>query len=222
MKLTKIAIALGAVLAMAAVVASGVSARMLKSNAGVNTVSLAGEDTAKTHKLTIDGQNVTCESSKFMTGTINLPASTITTNAVYNNCTAFGFAGAKVNMGNCHYRINTPTKLAEDSYTASMDVICNGTTGGANVMNIFSAVFGSECEVTIGAQAGKNHIIILNETANVPKDLTLNITLEGLTATKNVDNGLCPLSGTGITNNVAHNGLLTVKDINNKDIFLEN
>ena len=222
MKLTKIAIALVVVLAMSAVVASGASAKKLISNAATN-VSLSGEDTGKTHKFTVDGQNVTCEKAVFNTGTIALPASTVTANAVYTNCTAFGFA-ATVNMGNCHYRINTPTKLAEDNYTASVDVICNATANSANnVINVNTNVFGSECSVSIGAQANKNHILIKNETANVPKDLSLNITVaETITATKNKDNGLCPLSGTGTVNNASYNGVLTIKDTGGKDIFLEN
>lgn len=223
MNLTKLTTVLVVVLAMSAVVASSASAKMLISNAGVNTASLKGEDTAKTHVLTIDGQSLTCENTVMTTGTINLPAATLTMNTVANGCSSFGFAGATVNMGNCHYRINTPTKLKEHEYTASLDIICNGTANSANnVINISSSVFGSECSVSIGAQAGRNHIIIHNTTTNVPKDITLTTTLEGITATKNKDNGLCPLSGTGTVNNVTTNGSLTVKDTNNKDIFLEN
>lgn len=221
MNLTKLMTAFVVVLAMSAVVASGASAKQLISNVSPASVSLHGVDTTN-HKMTIDGQNVTCNETVMNTGTINLPASTLTMNTVVNGCTAFGFAGATVNMGNCHYRLNTPTKINADEYTASLDIICNGTTGkGANVININSSVFGSECSVSIGEQTGKNHVVIHNTTTNVPKDVTFTTTIEGITVTKNKDNGLCPLSGTGTVNNATTNGDLTVTDINKKDIFFE-
>lgn len=213
MKLTKIAIALAAVLAMSAVMASAASAVELQAT-GNTEAELQGVDTVN-HVFKVDGQSVTCNESTFTTGKIAVPAKEITANAVYTGCTAFGFAGATVNMGNCHYRITQPNNVGTNEFTSLVDVICNGTNNSANnVINVNSSVFGSECSVSIGENTATPHILIKNTT----NDIDLNITINTITATKNKDNGLCPLNGTGTVNNATYTGELTITDINGKAI----
>jgi hypothetical protein len=205
MKLTKIAIALVAVLAMSAVVASGASANPLQSNA--KNVILIAEDNGS-HTFTVDGQKVVCNKAVFESGELAIPANTISpVNAVYNTCTAFGFAGATVNMGNCHYDFTTPNHINANEHTSEVMIVCTGNTG--NTINVNSSVFGSECSVSIGQNATNEHlahVVIDNTTNNAPKDLTLTIKVtSGIQVTKNKDNGLCPLSGTGTVNNGTYN-----------------
>ncbi|HEU5252885.1 MAG TPA: hypothetical protein VFU16_06130 [Solirubrobacterales bacterium] len=222
MKLTKFAIALVAVLALSALVASAASANQLTSP-GNNSVSLTAIDTGN-FVYSVDGQNVTCTESHYATGAMAVPANAITMNAVYTGCTSFGFAGSTVNMGNCHYGFTTPEKINTDEYTSKLSIICKDTKNSAsNTININSSVFGSECSISIGETGNEAlaHVIIHNTTGNVPKDLTFTTTVTGIRIVKNKDNGLCPLSGTGTVNNGTFNGSLTVKDINGKDILVE-
>ncbi|HEU5252535.1 MAG TPA: hypothetical protein VFU16_04305 [Solirubrobacterales bacterium] len=220
MKLTKIAIALVAVLAMSAVVASGAMAQPLTSNAGVNSVELEGEDTGN-HVFSVDEQNVTCKKATFKSGATAVPANQITVNALYNECTAFGFANATVNMGNCHYVFTTPNKLETDLYTSEVDVNCETNNAANNSIIVKSSVFGSECEVGISQHTGTKHVIIQNTTGNTPKDITMNVTVNAITVNRIKDNGLCPLKGTGEVNNGSYNGNVTVKEANGKDIWVE-
>ncbi|HEU5252970.1 MAG TPA: hypothetical protein VFU16_06570 [Solirubrobacterales bacterium] len=220
MKLTKIAIALVAVLAMSAVVASGASAEFqLESNQ--ENVQLVAEDNGA-HVFTVDGQNVTCKKAEFESGIIKTPANTISgVNAKYSNCTAFGFAGATVNMGNCHYDFTTPEQINSHEYTSKAMILCTG----ANNINVNSSVFGSECSVSIGQNTKNENLshVIIHNTTNTPKDLTLTITINEIQVTKNKDNGLCPLSGTGTVNNGSYNNTeagTTVRDKGGADIFI--
>ncbi|HEU5252884.1 MAG TPA: hypothetical protein VFU16_06125 [Solirubrobacterales bacterium] len=223
MNLTKIATALVAILAMSAVVASGASANQLTSP-GNNNVVLVTEDFGN-HVFTVDGQSLTCKKTSGESGTIAVPANTITglkTSA--SECSAFGFAGSIVNMGNCHTDFTTPTKLQTDEYTSQMMIICDQTSGSANnVITVNSSVFGSECSISIGQTGNEalNHVIIHNTTNNAPRDLTLTTKVTGIRVVKNKDNGLCPLSGTGTVNNGTLNGEATVREKAGKDISIE-
>lgn len=218
MRLTKIAIVLAAVLAMSTGLTSGASAHTLKSN--VSTVSLSGTDTVN-NVFTVDGQKVTCSEAKFATGSMAVPANQITMNTVHTGCTAFGFAGATVNMGNCHTRFTTPDHFNTNEHTSYVDIVCKDTTGqngGANVINVKSSVFGSTCSVSIGEKTEIAHawfIRVLN------KQFRLWMTLSNITATKNEDNGLCPLSGTGTVNNATYNGEVILSDNGGNEIFIE-
>lgn len=217
MGLTRIAFALVAALAMSALVASSASAQPLTSN--VSPVSLSGNSSGN-QEFTVDGQSVKCTSATISTGSISTPANEINgVTASYSGCTAFGFAGATVNMGNCTTSIHTPTKIVTDEYTETLGTFCSGATNA----NINSSVFGSECSVSIGQTGNENvsHAIAHNTTNNVPRDLTITTTTTGTRVVKNKDNGLCPLSGTGTVNNGTHNGTYTVFANNGNDIWLE-
>jgi hypothetical protein len=118
-------------------------------------------------------------------------------------------------MNSCDYKAEEPTKLAADEYTANVSVSC--TTAGDKI-NINATVFGSVCEVEIGAQGPIQHLILINETAS--KDVRLKVTLSGIKATILKDNGLCSLAGTGERNNVTTNGGFTAKATNEASAFV--
>ena len=207
MKLTKIAIALAAVLAMSALVASAASAAEFKSSK--SPVMLNGVQKEQ-HVFAVDGQKVTCNTAEFNKASQATPTKNITgVEAKYANCTAFGFAGATVNMGNCTYTFTEPNTTDGGAnvhlWTSKVDIGCSGGTP----ITINSSVFGSECSVSVAANANPTeHIIWEVDTTN--GDIFGKITVGGIGATKNKDNGLCPLSGTGTTNNATYNGTATV------------
>lgn len=203
MKLTKIAVALVAVLAMSALVASSASAAFqLKTNtAGKNAAMVFGEDNGN-HVFKVDGQSVTCTTAVFEKESIALPANTVPgVNASYNGCTAFGFAGANVKMNNCTYTFNEiNTQNATNSFSGTVANVC-----GATPIKVNANVFGSECEVQIGG-GGNNASLTNANYNNNATGVTITAAINNITATKTQDNGLCPLSGTGTVNNATYNG----------------
>ena len=198
-----VAMAIAALTAFVGV--SAASAAQYKASS--SPANLTGNQT-NTHKFNVDGSNVSCTGATFTRnglGTAENEVSLVV--ASYNNCTAFGFA-ATVNMGTCTYNFDTPNA----GLTANVDIAC---TSNANVTGnatnngdarVLTNVFGSECEVHVESQANKTGLSFKNVTEGTDKNVTVNSAVNALTAEKTKDNGLCPLSGTGVTNNATYNG----------------
>ena len=216
MKLTKIAIALAAVLAMSALVASAAAAAQYKSNA--SPVMLHGAQSGEGLVFSVDGQKTTCNTAEFNRASQATPANEVTgVVATYANCTTFGFAGSTVNMGNCTYTFKQPTLVEGMDYKANFGIAC-----GATPITIKSSVFGSECEITIGQTGNENlaHMLI-HRLTTPPVALLITFTVTGMRVTKVKDNGLCPLSGTGVVNNGTLNGSVNFEGTESIGIYVE-
>lgn len=204
MKLTKIAIALVAVLAMSAVMASAASALQYKSTSSpvmLHGVQPAGE--ANQHVFTVDKQAVKCNVAEFNKASQTTPANEITgIVATYSNCVAFGFVGATVNMGNCTYTFKAPTEVASMEFKSNVALAC-----GATPAVVKSSIFGSECEVTVGQAGNENLSESTTHEITITQDYfwTTHIT-ENITYTVVKDNGVCPLAGTGTRKTGSYNG----------------
>lgn len=217
MKLTKIVIALAAMLAMSAVLVSAASAAQYKSNK--SPVMLHGAQVEQ-HVFTVDGQKTTCNVAEFNKASQATPTNEISgVVATYNNCSAFGFAGATVNMGNCTYTFKQPNALEGNiTWTIGFGFFCSGGTP----MTIKSSVFGSECEVTIGQTGNENLFhIVLHLNFNPWPRIRFTFTLTPIRVTKIKDNGLCPLGGTGVVNNGTYNGTSEVEGTEEIGFFVE-
>lgn len=195
-----VAVAIAALTAFVGV--SSASAAQFTSTS--SPVMLFGEDNGK-HVFKVDGQSVTCNVGKFEKASLTTPANVIPgVTAAYSSCTAFGFAGATVNMGNCTYEFLQPNA----SFEGNVAFRCN-SSGKATV---FSSVFGSECEVTIGEASNTNlSKVTYKNLANSPTKVEMTAAVTGITANKVKDNGLCPLSGTGSTSNATYEGPTVVE-----------
>lgn len=147
--------------------------------------------------FTVDGQNVNCNTANVKANAASETTNTLTVIHLWSSCTAFGFAGATINPGSCH----TIWHLVNGE-TANVDVVC---TKEGDAITINSKVFGSECNVKIGAQTGLAHIIFFNQTTGGKMEIIAEQTVNKAAANVTADNGLCPLSGTGARNNVALN-----------------
>jgi hypothetical protein len=204
MKLTKIAAALAATLAMATVAVSGASAAQYRSSSA--SVALFGEGSF--HQFIVDNSSVECNTANFEKASQNMPTSEITNlTAGYSGCTAFGFSGATVNMGNCTYKLKQPnTVTAPHKFEANIALVC----GGANPMTINSSVFGSECSVSMGGGGNNGNLQDIGlEVETATGHILGDLAVSTMTVTKNKDNGLCPLNGTGTVNNGGYYGFLT-------------
>jgi hypothetical protein len=207
--MTRIGIALAAVLAIMTLTTSVTTAAEFKSSS--SPVMLFGGDSGN-HRFTVDGQAVTCNGAAFEKGSLTTPANTVRdVNASYNSCTAFGFAGATVNMGSCTYEFLQPSKINTNEFKGNVALGCAIETF-PNVfietpITIKSSVFGSTCEVLIHESGNTNLSSLRYE--NHAGDITVIAEVSGISVKKTVDNGLCPLSGTGTVSNGTYNGPTT-------------
>ena len=185
-KLKTLGVALVAVLALSAMVASAASAKQYTAASYPTTgtaTSALGNDV-----FTTEGGTVECASH--FEGTLTAASNTLTVKPTYTGCKAFGFVEAKVEMGNCDYLFTTPTKTATDVYTIQADVRCTSGT---------IKVIASSCEITIGEQNPGGHVIATLDTNTpaTPNDVTVQATVTGINYTVVKDGFLCPFNGTG-------------------------
>jgi hypothetical protein len=153
--------------------------------AAVPAVSTASNFTASSYPATFSGTSsgqvfvleagkVECGTTKF-SGTLTASSSSVTIEASYSSCKAFGFVSATVNMNGCDYVFSTFGKW---------DINC-----GASPITIST----STCEATINSQSGLAPLSIANGSGGLwlgpeTKSLVYTVTKDGIG---------CPFSGTG-------------------------
>jgi len=175
-KFKTLGLAMVAVLAMSAFVASAAQAQYTASSypTTAKATSEVGNDV-----FTTEGGTVECKSE--FSGTLSEASSTLTVTPHYTNCKAFGFATATVTMNECNYIFHRVTG-------ESSEVTVNCPAG-----KVITVVAGN-CEATIGTQAGKlSSVATSNSGSHV--NAQANVTKIAYTVTK--DGFLCPFAGTG-------------------------
>ena len=174
-KFKTLGLALVAVLAMSAVVASAASAQFTADKyptTGTATSAL-GNDDYKTEAGSI-------ECASHYEGTLNAASSTTTLKPVLTGCKAFGFAEATINMNGCHYVLHrTSATTSHLTTTCPAGQVIRTTAGN--------------CEVTYAAQSPTGSIT----TTNAGNNITLKANVTGIAYTVTKDGFLCPFGGTG-------------------------
>ncbi|HEU5253576.1 MAG TPA: hypothetical protein VFU16_09665 [Solirubrobacterales bacterium] len=205
--MTKLVLAITAITALTAFAGvSAASAAQYKSSS--SPVNLTGSQASK-QVWTVDGQSASCTEATFTKNGLATPANEVLgVVPSYSSCTTFGFGGGSVNMGTCTYNFDTPNA----GLTANSDIACGSNTGGNGTIEsgngpiiLIMMVFGGECVVQIASQKDKGTLTFVNNSP-VTGDILVKAAFSGLTAVKTVDNGFCPLSGTGTVNNVTYSG----------------
>jgi hypothetical protein len=181
--LKTLGLALVAVVAMSAVVASAASA-VPSFTCAAYPCTVTGSNTAGNETLTTPGGTVQCDSH--FQGTATAASSTLSITPSYDpNCRAFGFFGA-VHENGCSYLFHALSQIGAGHYNHSVDVVC--PAGKAIVIT------GGTCEVDIPAQTGLSSITtqnLANGTITVVpniSNITLNVTKDGFG---------CPFPGLG-------------------------
>jgi hypothetical protein len=170
-KLKTLGVALVAVFALTAVMASAASAAQYTASSYPTTAT--AESAVGNDVFTTEGGAVECKSH--FVGTLTGASSDLTVTPTYTNCKAFGFVEASVT--GCKY-----TFTAVSTTSSSVDVV-NPCT-----------VVASTCHVTVGNQNGLNSVATTN-TAAGDVDVQANVT--GIAYTVVKDGFLCPFNGTG-------------------------
>ncbi len=200
-KFKALGVALFAVMAMSAFVASAAQAIHIDAETYPATISGTGSEVGEAFNT--EGGEVKCNVSHY-TGTLTGLSSTLTVHPTYTECTAFGFLSATVATEECNYVFHaTEHDEKTATYTAHVDVTC---PAGQSIK-----INASTCKAEVKAQTGLTTVDITNMTGTAPEidDLTVKPTLgkgkanggngkEGPVAYTVTQDGIgCPFSGTG-------------------------
>jgi hypothetical protein len=222
-KLKALGLALVAVLAMSAIVATAAQATAgtLTTFPEGKTVKIAAEQTAKfgaeAHEFVLTDHEL--EAGKFANfrcetvhlhgvGTYTTGATTFTLEPTTKGCTAFG-QPATITTTGCHYLLHTGTPTTPGpGWHVVKTLICTG----ANLIKIVTGT----CELTIGSQAaeGLTTSEVTNSGPGVPEtamDLLLHTNLHSIEYKVTKDAIGCPLKGTGTFKKCDYSGTTTLK-----------
>jgi hypothetical protein len=188
-KLKSLGLALVAVLAMSAVVASAAQA-VPQSTCSSYPCTSTGSSTKGSETFTIDGATVTCDSH--FVSSLSSASSTRTITPTYTGCEGFGFTTATVNVEGCTYLFHATEKVAAGVYKHHVDIVC---PSGKSIK-----MTGGTCGLEVKPQTGKTTV----QTTNLAGG-TVTIqwnTIISVTITK--DGFGCVLAGLGTRNGAYH------------------
>jgi hypothetical protein len=172
-KFKTLGIAMVAVLALSAVVASAASATNFTASkyptSGTATSEKGNDD------FNTEAGSVECK-AHFHVGPLTEPSETVTVVPTYTECKAFGFLNATVNMNGCDYEFNV---------NGNVKVLC---PAGKSII-----ITAGTCETTIGAQGPLSKV----DLANSGTGISAQATVTGIAYTVTKDGIGCPFSGTG-------------------------
>ena len=182
--LKALGLAVVAVFAMSAVVASAASAQE-----GVLTVegTQAIHAESSEHKFTSPAGTIECTKSTFAATVESGAASATITPSYTGTCTAAG-APATVDTNGCHFVIDDVTTTGNGDYSATVDIDCSTQEGSPGI--VVTAFAGSShgfkvCEITVPPQTGISPVTVSNGAGET---VVLSGTATGIAYSKK---GLC-------------------------------
>jgi hypothetical protein len=192
-KFKGVTLALVAVLAMSAFVASAAQAITIQSTSYPQTVTGEGKGIGKHFKT--EAGSVECEISNF-DGTLSEASSTLTVKPTYSGCTAFfGFAAATIHTEECAYVFHaTGHDAGTATFTANVDVSCPGSQS--------IKITAGTCRAEVKSQTGLSTVNITGMSENtgggvIHHDLTVKPIVSKIAYTVTQDGFGCPFGGTG-------------------------
>lgn len=196
-KFKVIGLALVAVLAMSAVVASSASAT--EFTAASYPVALSGsQPEGALHEFEVGSGNVKCTTATF-TGTGSAATTTQTITPHYTGCTAFGLS-ATVTLNGCDYLFHSQAS----GLNGTVDIVCSGS----NEIKIDTA--GGLCDTHVKPQTGLGGITFANNGNHI--DVTAKVTTIHAVVTGKF---LCPVTtSTKTYTDSKYTGTVTLKGDN--------
>jgi hypothetical protein len=187
--LKSLGLALVAVLAMSAFVASAASAAP-EFTASAYPATSTGSNTKGSEAFTLDGTSVLCD-SHFASHSLAAANSTLTVTPTYSNCEAFGFLNATVNTEGCTYVFHATERVSAGVYNHHVDVVC--PTGKS------IKIEAGTCKAEVKAQNGRTTVKTTNSGGSVTVQPNTSVS-----TTVTQDGFGCPLAGTGTRNGTYH------------------
>jgi hypothetical protein len=164
------------------------SASAAAFHTSVANVQITGVQT-ENHTFIVQGSESFCRVG-FQGKAAGINFSALNVNLVFEQCTAFGFASATVNVAGCHYVFAAETTLGAGTEASANLESCTG--GHATISS--GVPFIAACEVQVPNQTGINGHKYVNRTIagqEVIETVTHSTNLE-VNVTKST--GLCPLT----------------------------
>ena len=191
-----LALAVGAVLALTAMMASAASAAQYTASSYPATAT--GSNTKGSEVFTTEGGKVECD-SHFVTHSLGEASSTITATATYTNCEAFGFLEATVDMEGCRYVFHVSG--SGPTYSNTVDVVCDA---GKSVK-----IVAGTCKAEIKGQTGLSNVA----TSNSGSSILVKPSVESVAYTVTQDGFFCPFGGTGNKTDGKYTGEVTISRV---------
>jgi hypothetical protein len=197
-KFKVLGLALVAVFAMSAVVASAASATNF--TAASYPVTISGSQTTQ-HVFTAAGGETKCSTASF-SGSATGASETQTITPTYEGCTSFGISST-VTMNGCDYLFHA---AASGSNTGTVDLVC--PTNKEVTIDV-----GSVCVIHIPPFTNKGSITYTNNAGDI--DVSANET--GITAKITRTSFFCPVAEQTVTN-ATYTGNTTMQGSSNIDV----
>jgi hypothetical protein len=210
-------LAIGAVLALSAVMASAAMA-VPQFTASEYPAQITGSNTKGSEVFSTEGGKVECD-SHFISHSQGAASSTLTVTPKYTECQAFGFLSATVNTEECSYVFHATDTITETEpvhrhyWRHHVDVVC--PTGQS------IKVTASTCKAEIkGQAASEQHGAAINQGLTTVKtenlaggSVTVTPNVSGIAYTVTQDGFLCPFGGTGNKTDGTYTGDVTVSRV---------
>lgn len=184
-------LALVVVFAMSVVASAAQASVQIEAAENVN---MSGGQKTK-HSLTIDGNNVECNSVTFNTNETVKPgggagvSTTIKMHPSYNGCKAFTFLNATVETSNCNYEVTGVNNINANEWNASLTIICSG-------LNTLTITAGT-CVAHIGNQTVNNGLT-MKSTDHGASPMNFDVVFSNApVAVSRTDGAFCPFNGNG-------------------------
>jgi hypothetical protein len=191
-----LALAVGALLALTAMMASAATAAQYTASSYPATAT--GSNTKGSEVFNTEGGKVECD-SHFVTHALGEASSTITATPTYTNCEAFGFLSATVNTEECSYVFHVSG--SSPTFSNTVDVVC---PAGQSIK-----VTASTCKAEIKGQTGLSSVAASNSGSSVL--VKPNVSKIAYTVTQ--DGFLCPFGGTGNKTDGSYTGEVTISRV---------
>ena len=191
--LKSLGLALVAVLAMSAVVASAAQA-VPSFTASAYPATGTGSNKAGSETFTTEAGTVQCDSH--FEGTLTEASSTLTITPKYSECTAFGFLNATVETEGCTYVFHATEQVSAGVYNSHVDVVC---PEGKSIK-----IVAATCKAEVKSQNG----LTTAKSTNSGSSVTVQPNVTNIAMTVTQDGFGCPFSGTGAKTGSYHGDVL--------------
>jgi len=201
-------LALVAVFAMSAVVASAASAAVEFTSESEPTV-LTGHQEGAGDVFHTMGGNVTCTTATYVGSQAGTHSTDATVTPTYTGCTAFGFLNVPIHTNECQYTF-TAGSTVSSNFEGSVHIICPE--------NKSIEVTAPGCRITVGTQTPTGGTITYtNVGAGAAAELTLDVALTGIHYIEDENGGGCYSPGETTTDGT-YTGHAIVKGENNSGV----
>ena len=194
-------LAIAAVMAMSAMMASAASA-VPQFTASSYPATVTSSNTRGNEVFTTEAGKVECD-SHFVSHSLAAASSTLTVTPTYTNCEAFGL-GATVNTEGCTYVFHATERISTGVYNSHIDLAC---AAGKSIKWVTG---GGLCRTERKSQTGLTTV----KTTNVAGgSITVEWNVSSIAYTVTTDGFGCPFSGTGTKTDGKHTGHLVISRV---------